>query len=70
MEINSNYVLYAGIALFVLMFVLTMLRGNDTKEGYAYEYPYSFFQCARRACPFEYREMQYLTDQDAFVKVY
>lgn len=61
-----------------LLFFLSVLVGfvvsfyifKQTKEGYAYEYPYSFFQCAGRRCPFENRQAPYMTDEDAFIRVY
>jgi hypothetical protein len=66
----DNYILGFGVFLFVLLIVLHTIKRTVKKEGYAYEYPYSFFQCARRRCPFENRRAEYLTDQDAFVEVY
>lgn len=66
-EVNEKVLLVIGILLFV---VLVILNGMSTsQEGYGYTYPYSFVQCARRACPFEYRMAEYLTDQDAYIKV-
>ena len=69
MEVNENYLFFFVFLLFIALLILNCIEKSQN-EGYAYTYPYSFIQCAQRTCPFEYRMAPYLTDEDAFVKVY
>lgn len=67
---DTQQLIFFVLALIAFLVSYWMFRECEKREGYAYEYPYSFFQCAEKRCPFEDRRAPYLTDEDSFVRVY
>lgn len=70
---------YATIILTILFFsvllgvALREMQSTNKKdnEAFAYTYPYDFIECARRKCKSRnHRLHEYLTDEEAFHRVY
>ena len=71
---NKNAYVFSGLLILFAIGLVLHLKGilRMRVESFGYTYPYDFFECAKKRCRGSQNHQlhEYLTDQEAFVRLY